>query len=117
MPPTQSQEHALTRQYPPTQGDPGQTDFAASLVTKVLLLDHIKHGNNNLFGGTQEKGEEKKEDKDDMLYTTYGARGEDLLRYIRHCGKEDSQEDELPAWRKKRMAAKNLSDDGKDQIA
>ncbi len=88
---------------------PGQTDFAASLVTKVL--DHIKQGNNNLFGGAADRGEEKKEDKDDVIYKTYGARGEDLLRYLRQCVKEESQEEELPAW-KKRMAAKNLSDDG-----
>ncbi len=98
----------------PPRGDPGQSDFAASLVTKVL--DHIKHGNNNLFGNSPEKGEEKKEDKEDALYKIYGARGEDLMRYLRQCGKENGQEEELPAW-KKRMAAKNLSDDGKDQIA
>ncbi len=98
----------------PSRNDPGQTDFAASLVTKVL--DHLKHGNTNLFNNTSEKGEEKKEDKEDTLYKTYGARGEDLQRYLRQCGKEEGQEEELPAW-KKRMAAKNLSDDGKDQIA
>lgn len=99
---------------PTRDGMTNQTDFAAALVTKVL--DHIKQGNNNLFGGTTDKGEEKKDDKDDVLYKTYGARGEDLLRYLRQCGKEEGQEEELPAW-KKRMAAKNLSDDGKDHIA
>ncbi len=100
---------------PTRAGDIVQTDFAATLVNKVI--DHIKQGNTNLFGGTPERGgEEKKDDKEDTLFKTYGARGEDLLRYLRQCGKDDGQEEELPSW-KKRMAAKNLSDDGKDQIA
>ncbi len=56
------------------------------------------------------------DDPDKLLFDKYGLRGEDLTIYLQQCGLADGQEEELPAW-KARMAAKNLSEDGKHRIA
>ena len=56
------------------------------------------------------------DDPDKLLFEKYGLRGEDMTIYLKQCGLSDGQEEELPAW-KARMAAKNLSEDGKQRIA
>lgn len=98
----------------PPLGQQGDTsDLASTLMARIL----------EKLGAQKEKttaeddqDNNTSEDSDDLIYKKYGLRGHDMEVFLKQCGKETGQEEELPVWRAK-MAAKNLTDDGKYRIA